>query len=175
MSAPLAHPISGQAVEIDTRTPTEKFQHHCEVRSRYVVDNTLPLWLAVDEMQAYAQLSGLIDHIGQDAVQDIMSGAFVFAEIAPDELSEACEQEIMLRTADLVRRWEAEAPLPPPKPAPTRQRCEPPQSTIDAFWYVVSLGKPQYLRTWLHDRPRDKAYLLKILESKRCCKFQPKR
>lgn len=151
------------------------FFARCEARALLHVNGCLSLHDAVDELQAYAEQSGLIDVVGQDDVQAIMSRAFVSAEMLPDELSEACEQEIMLRTADLVRRWEAEAPLPPPKPAPTRQRCEPPQSTIDAFWYVVSLGKPQYLRTWLHDRPRDKAYLLKILESKRCCKFQPKR
>lgn len=49
-----------------------------------------------------------------------------------------------------------------PKPQPYRT----PQSTIDAFWYVVSLCDPERLNAWLDDHPQDAPFLLKLLEGK---------
>jgi hypothetical protein len=43
-----------------------------------------------------------------------------------------------------------------------------PQSTIDAFWYVVRLDDPDYLARWLADHPRDSSHLLKIWKAKKC-------
>jgi hypothetical protein len=93
-------------------------------------------------------------------------------------------REISSSAADLVRQWEladprdrwkwtGEAAPPaafrnsdisgtPAKPRPYRT----PQSTIDAFWYVVSLCNPEQLRAWLGDHPQDARFLLKLLERK---------
>jgi hypothetical protein len=86
-------------------------------------------------------------------------------------------QEIHPYAANLVRDWELQDPrdawrhtgeAPPPadfrnsdisvKPAPTRQHYRTPQSTIDAFWHVVSICNPEHLKAWLADHPRDAAF-----------------
>ena len=46
------------------------------------------------------------------------------------------------------------------KPRPYRT----PQSTIDAFWYLVQLNDEPRLRAWLEARPLDGPTLLNILE-----------
>ena len=48
------------------------------------------------------------------------------------------------------------------KPRPYRT----PQSTIDAFWYLVQLNDPARLKAWLHDRPQDRQTLLKLYEGR---------
>jgi hypothetical protein len=54
----------------------------------------------------------------------------------------------------------------PGTPAPIRQHYRTPQSTIDAFWFVVGLCNPERLKSWLGDRPKDAPFLLKLLEGK---------
>jgi hypothetical protein len=71
--------------------------------------------------------------------------------------------------ADLRDAWRHTGELPPkasPAPAPIRQHYRTPQATIDAFWFVVGECKPERFKTWLADHPRDRPYLLKLLESK---------
>jgi hypothetical protein len=89
-----------------------------------------------------------------------------------------CEEMPLDYAADIVRRWEladprdrwrhtGEAPpkaSAPPQPSPRPYRT--PQTTIDAFWYVVSLCDPERLKAWLRDHPQDSAFLLKLLEAK---------
>ena len=48
------------------------------------------------------------------------------------------------------------------KPRPYRT----PQSTIDAFWYLVQLNDPARLKAWLQDRPQDRPTLLKLYEER---------
>jgi hypothetical protein len=52
------------------------FRLRCEVRAWLVVEGELDLQTAVDELQASAVKSSIIDVIGQDAVQAIMATAF---------------------------------------------------------------------------------------------------
>jgi hypothetical protein len=52
------------------------FRLRCEARAFLVAEDELPLHDAVDELQASAVASGIVDTIGQDAVQTIMSDAF---------------------------------------------------------------------------------------------------
>ncbi|MGA2056909.1 MAG: hypothetical protein ABSG88_16540 [Bradyrhizobium sp.] len=87
-------------------------------------------------------------------------------------------QEIEPHAANLVVQWEMADPrdrwkhtgeAPPkasPAPAPMRQHYRTPQATIDAFWFAVGECKPEHLKAWLADHPRDMPYLLKLLESK---------
>jgi hypothetical protein len=97
---------------------------------------------------------------------------------ADDELDQACEREIMLAAAELVRQWELadrrdrwrHTGEQPPRAVSTvpaaAQPYRTPQSTIDAFWYVVGLCNPERLKAWLGDHPQDASFLLKLLEGK---------
>jgi hypothetical protein len=42
-----------------------------------------------------------------------------------------------------------------------------PQSTIDAFWYLVQLNEPDRLKAWLEARPSDAPTLLKLYEERK--------
>ena len=55
----------------------EVFRERCEARAYLVEVGYLPLHQAVDELQASAVRDGLVDQIGQDAIQKIMAAAFV--------------------------------------------------------------------------------------------------
>ena len=48
------------------------------------------------------------------------------------------------------------------KPRPYRT----PQSTIDAFWYLVRLGDEPRLKAWLEARPQDRQTLRKLYEER---------
>jgi hypothetical protein len=167
-----------------TLTPSEfDFAALCASRAQMLADGSLLVCDAVDELQAVAERTGLIDEIGQAAVQDIMSEAIAAASLVPEltepDLADEIEAEIMLRAADLVRQWELADPRDrwkhtgEPKPVirpgpPRRQPYAPAQSTVDAFLYVVALDDVARLKAWLADHPKDAPTLLKLLESKLC-------
>jgi hypothetical protein len=155
----------------------------CASRSRMLVDGDLLVCEAVDELQAVAERTGLIDAIGQDAVQDIMGEAIAAASLVPDlaepDLAEELEIEIALRTADLVRQFELAdnrdrwRHTGEPNPIirheqPRRERYTLPQSTIDAFWHVERNENSDYLARWLADHPADAPALYKIWKASRC-------
>ncbi|KRR22639.1 hypothetical protein CQ14_31005 [Bradyrhizobium lablabi] len=135
----------------------------CENRADLYADGVLTLHEVVDELQAIATLTGLVDAIGQDEVQEIMVGA---PSLVP-EVAEACEAEIMLRAAALVREWERTDP-PPTAPVIKRREPKPAQSTIDAFWHVQRLESPDYLARWLENHPADAPALYEIWKASRC-------
>ena len=66
-------PASQQSAKVPT---VEAFRARCEARAWLVAEGELTLPDAVDELQASAVASGIVDMIGQDAVQSIMSAAF---------------------------------------------------------------------------------------------------
>jgi hypothetical protein len=112
----------------------------------------------------------------------------VSIENAPTEMRPLCElcgyaiedleELIYLCAADLIAQWEIADPRdrwrhtgehPPsavetPRAAPQPYRT--PQSTIDAFWYVVRLDDPDYLTRWLERHPLDASALCKLWEGK---------
>jgi hypothetical protein len=77
--------------------------------------------------------------------------------------------------ADARDAWRRTGAPPPPasvrnsdiaaKPAGA-PRYRTPQSTIDAFWYVVRLDDPNYLKRWLAQHPRDVTTLQKLWDGK---------
>ena len=157
----------------------------CASRAQLLAAGNLLVCEAVDELQAVAEHTGLIDAIGQDAVQTLMGEAIAAASLVPefdelDELDEALEREIMLRAADLVRQWELDdprdrwrhtgepRPATPAAPTPRREPYAPPQSTLDAFQCVAASGGVARLKAWLADHPKDAPILLELLESKLC-------
>lgn len=168
MNAPIATVRAPRSID-DVR---QFFERVCESRADLYADGVLTLHEAVDELQAIATLTGLVEAIGQDAVQEIISSP----PLVPDL---AYETEIMLRAAELVRRWEMEDPRdrwkhtgePKPGTRPEvkkRGRYAPPQSIVDAFLDVAALDDVARLKAWLDDHPKDAPALLKLLESRLC-------
>jgi hypothetical protein len=117
--------------------PVEVFTARCEARALLFANGELPLHDAVDQLQNTAVGHGLIDLIGQDAVQAIMGAAFAVVRLPEPEPDEVMASGY--RT---------------------------PKSTIDAFWFVVGLNDPGRLKAWLRQHSGDAPTLLKLLESK---------
>jgi hypothetical protein len=144
MNAHVPIPVEAAAIEA-------RFADLCNNRALLCIEGVLELHEAVDEVQGYAKLFGLIDLIGQDKVQHIMALRFGAPSLVPDvddELDAACEYEIMFGAADLVRRWElfdprdawrhtGEAPPPDAIPLAPRRPYRTRQATEDAFFYVL--------------------------------------
>jgi hypothetical protein len=136
----------------------------------------LDLTEVVDPLQEFAERTGLVAAIGQDAVQEIIVGPFdsvrglIAGQSAVDNYA-----------AQLVRQWEMADPRDAwrhtgePRPEPDGNQLVPeriyrtPQSTIDAFRYVVALDDLERLKTWLADHPLDAPFLLALLESPTSC------
>ena len=57
-------------------SPIEIFRERCEARAMLVANGLMPLIEAVDGLQAAAERAGLVDELGQDAVQKIMAESF---------------------------------------------------------------------------------------------------
>jgi hypothetical protein len=103
----------------------------------------------------------------------------LLCELCGGELDDL-EALIHLRAAELVERWESadirdnwrHTGEPRPKPVPTfPERTRPyrtPQATEEAFWYVVRLDDPEYLKRWLADHPADAEHLFKLWKAKQC-------
>jgi hypothetical protein len=68
---------------------------------------------------------------------------------------------------DIARKHTGEAP---PKasafPVPSARPYRTAQSTVAAFWHVVSRNDLEYLKAWLANHPADAPTLLELLESK---------
>jgi hypothetical protein len=89
------------------------------------------------------------------------------------ELERRAELRRQEEVAAIIARWEAmdveiarRKPVTPPRP-PEPYRT--PQSTIDAFLYLVGTDDAPRVRAWLADRPKDAPFLLDLLESKTAC------
>lgn len=73
MSEPAVTGDCEQAAKVPT---IDAFHARCEARAWLVAEGELTLHEAVDALQENAVASGIVDAIGQDAVQAIMSAAF---------------------------------------------------------------------------------------------------
>ena len=71
MTAPLRHPVAAARVDA-----LKAFKLRCWARAELWAACEFDLHEAVDELQAAAERDGLIEAIGQDAVQAIMRDAF---------------------------------------------------------------------------------------------------
>ena len=60
----------------DRADPLAAFELRCWARAKLVAEGELSMSEAVDELQAAALRDGLIDKLGQDAVQQIMAREF---------------------------------------------------------------------------------------------------
>ena len=112
------------------------FRERCEARAYLFAIGEFDLHEAVDVLQADASRTGLVDHIGQDAVQAIMAAAFA---PVPDEV------------------------VPDPSPTITNDAVgsEIAASTIDAAEYLVRQNDPARLKVWLAKHTRAERLAIK--------------
>ena len=179
MNAPFAILTQARPAPIE-----EVFRARCDALAVLHVNDQIALCDAVDQLQAFAEQSGLVDAVGQDMTQDILAAAFCAVDFALDDEAEADEAELFGDAAAIVRRWELADPrdrwqhvgeAPPPdrvrnsaigaRLAITATRHRTPQATRDAFQYVAHQGDLAHLKAWLRDHRRDAPYLLDMLES----------
>jgi hypothetical protein len=113
---------------------------------------------AADELQAYAERSGLVRDIGQDRVQEIIAAPFARYR----EMAEADDGPPQWFTNTIMAEPDEPEPVKPAAKQPYRT----PQATVDAFLYVVRLDDPEYLTRWLAQHPLDAPALYKFYEGK---------
>jgi hypothetical protein len=145
MNAPL------QVSETAPHGDIADFLECCEQQAWFYDEGWITLQTAVDNLQYLGDRWGLVDEIGQDAVQGHM--AYTFAVIR-----ETVQPLSYDYAAQILKSWEASYIEPPPM-RPERRR-DPAESTIAAFKYVLSLGDAEYLAKWLRDHSDDAAALV---------------
>jgi hypothetical protein len=108
---------------------------------------------AIDQLQGDANRDGIVHLIGTDAVQAILASAF---RPYRDRHKEP-DSEPQLPTCDLSSAAQPER----------RDRLEPAASSIQAFCYLVKVGDPHRLRSWLgHRSAAERAAFKKMLVPK---------
>jgi hypothetical protein len=136
---PLTHPFGEEALD-----PIEIDPRPCELcgwtidRHQMVDDGDGPVWFCV-----------------VDSGSDFQRGV--------DDIVRRLE------LADPRDRWKHTGEAPPEAfdiPTAAKQSYRPPQSVVDAYWYVVGLRNPQRLKAWLANHPKDAPSLIKLLEGK---------
>jgi hypothetical protein len=130
--------------------PIEVFRERCEARALLFVHGQMSLHEAVDRLQAAAERGGLIDCIGQDEVQAVMSAAF------------AAVRKPTGGKAPVAKRTGKDSKALEPQ---TSERSTP-KSVIDAFWLLVGNNDPGRLKAWLRQHPADAPALFKLLEAR---------
>ena len=146
----------------------EDFEKMCSDYVGFWQDGILEKIDAVDCVQHHAELWGMVDAFGQDEIQRIMALAFSSADPVdglPADYGSQIVKEWEL--GDLRDRWRHTGELPPkPVPEPARPRYSTPQTTVDAFLFVVGLDDAERLAQWLADHPLDAPQLLNLWEQK---------
>jgi hypothetical protein len=149
------------------------FADLCDNRAELHAGGILTLHEAVDELQAFASLSGLVEAISQQSVQETMAFA---SDVG---MSDVGEYESCVRAENLVKQWELSdsrdrwrwtgepRPAPQPNPTPRRAPYAPPQSTVEAFFFLAR-QEAHCLARWLAAHPTDAPALYKIWKGSRC-------
>lgn len=172
---PSGKPLADAIWLLETRALIRAFLEY-EYQFEHLAD-------AIDPLQQFAEQSGLVAAIGQDEVQRLIAAPFerfraIVAREIEAELGAPLVPELPSDYASrLVRDWELAdnrdswrwTGEKPPVCAGEVKRLAPyapAASTIDAFAYVVRLGDPAYLATWLASHPTDAPHLMKLYEAK---------
>ncbi len=172
MNSPFAIPAPAKLAPIE-----DVFRARCDALAVLYLNGQIPLCDAVDQLQAYAEQSGLVDVIGQDEAQEIMAAAFFFADFG--QTDDADRDEDFRDASEIVRRWELADPrdrwqhtgeAPPPerirnsdvvaRPATAAARHRTPQATRDAFTFMARQGDAVALAAWLANHPLNAPDLL---------------
>ena len=116
-------------------SPVEIFNLRCEARAILVEACLFDLQEAVDGLQEAAVASGLVDDLGQDAVQKMMAEAF--ADVPRAGQLEADIRAIADRLETMPRTRPGAAP-----------------STLQAAEYLIQQKDPARLKAWLAKHSR---------------------
>jgi hypothetical protein len=148
------------------------FAECCGIQVWFVNEGWLSKQQAVDNLQHLIE-SLNVPGEDRDAAQAIMAEAFSRCEATEDLDQPSVDLVTQWELADPRDRWKRTGDRPPAddvrngavagKQANKPQRRGPPQATLDAFKYVVSLGNPEYLAKWLRDHSDVAPILLKQL------------
>jgi hypothetical protein len=157
MNAHVPIPVEAAAIEA-------RFADLCDNRAALCIEGALELHEAVDECHGYAVLSGLIDRIGQDRVQRLMSAAFAAVDRLPNGESVSCE--LCGRTIDKHHRVDTDDE--------PKFFCDDLEALIyrraieleREFWSVIRLDDFEYLKRWFAEHPFDVPALVKLYERK---------
>ena len=147
---------------------TTEFTALCAEAAQAVAEGGISVADAADRLQDRALYTALIEAIGQDEVQRLMSDAFA---PTPDLPSDYVYQLVRgWELADDRDRWRRTGELPPaPQPTPEwppRRPHSTPQSVIDAFFLVLGTGDADRLSSWLAAHPRDVSNLHELWRAK---------
>jgi hypothetical protein len=119
------------------------FKIRAETRAKLYQSGELSLIEAVDDLQAVADFEGLVEQIGQDAVQTILADAMRAAErpVTPQQQPVTQPEDFEIAHSNVA------------------------QSTLDAAFYLFNLGDKKRLRAWmdLHTEP-ERAAIFSHLE-----------
>jgi hypothetical protein len=129
----------------------EDFKECCGFYAWFYEQGLISLQRAADNSQYLAERWGLVDEIGQGAVQAMIAEPFAIIRAEPEQAYlDAYAADYVAR---LVSKWEADDLKRPPRsePRPLFRPKPPAASTVDAFKYVASLGDPDRLASWLRD------------------------
>jgi hypothetical protein len=126
-----AHARCPQAASVDLAAT---FVLRCWARAHLFAEGELDLAEAVDELQESAMKNGMVDGIGQDAVQGMMADAFGAVRAKPTawDSPEGLTADFSLLSTE-IDRW---------------------ATTVETLRYLINLDEPPRLRRWLRARPR---------------------
>jgi hypothetical protein len=182
---PVGEPVV-LAEEIPRADPVEVFRLRCASRAKLWHTGQIDLHSAVDELQYSAEASGLIEAIGQDAVQGLMVEAF-----APlrDDLPHNEKPPADDTFAESCRRADEKQRRKSPDPRLDRLRRlmdddvsierawhelkaergrEVPEVVLQAAVYLVQQGDADRWKKWFDSRsPEERAAILQHLEQRK--------
>jgi hypothetical protein len=138
----------------------EVYREQCELHARLHLQGLISLHTAVDHLQSLSERWHLVALHGQDAIQAEMALAFMSADLMEEKY------DPLNYFWQILGQWEADY-AKRSKPAKAKPKLyEPPESTVQAFWYVVRQNDESYLTCWLAEHPKDASYLKSLLEAK---------
>jgi hypothetical protein len=164
--------------------PFEVLEARAWARAYLHAEGKLDLHAAVDVLQDAAAAGGLIDMVGQDEIQRILSDVFRTTRDAEEHAENAtlatiieCEQlvaggdraddEYEGLSTSFARACRAADEQQKARSKPRqRKQHDVAASTIDAFFYVLRLDDAEYLTKWLAAHPHDVQELHKVWERK---------
>jgi hypothetical protein len=146
----------------------EIFRERCEVRAILYEAGELELHEAVDVLQADAERTGLVEAIGQDAVQAIMAAAFSgeqsTSSFSPEEISEA---RLRAALASLTPEQRDDIAFKPTLKKEATDRPAAAKSTLRAADYLLKQNDPERMRRWMDKHTAaERAAIIKHIRGK---------
>jgi hypothetical protein len=143
-----------------------EFAECCGYNRVYFEGGLISKQIAVDNCETFARCGGYFAELGVDEYQRIMSEVFAPAIELPSDYAAQLVRGWELSDLRDRHRWTGELP---PKPEPFEwPPCRPyktPQSTIDAFHFVLQTGDQERISSWIRNHPDDAPSLIRLVEA----------